>query len=1152
MRTFKRAPNEINTSLMSYNKTVKFFNQMEWKGLIENKNTFTVDQYSQADAKNVYVDDHGSLVSRKPLQEEKLPTTIIPEGNELIDKLTFGHWEVYCSKNSEGSITITISDKTTEYTLENITKYHIVSIENYIICFNDLGAKIFDVNNSTEGWQDFNKFVEIPVFKRIVGNTITEYDKNQFTNKYIEEYIWSNISQPILPEKQRANVTINSNGIENKWLLDQADILTNYRLLKEIYYKPELDQWGNTTSDVSMAKGIICITQNDKVLVSFNNGDTFTTYWYPEHGKLLGIHSISDDGSSYFFVALDAVYRLNLDDGTWTAIHVHDDSNKTLGEIYTYSASANAKSKILCHFLTKNTFVFVLWANGLNTQYAEQGCDFPVLWFMGPWLAGYDSIPYADDQDFNLRSVPKFKTHVKIAEEHRGQLGCSVALARQYFTWDTPTNNKYYWGNLYESAPRQLEFAKDAYPFVRMASKSCVKIFLEDGYVNKNMSFSDEPSSTTMPGNGTPTIQKFATIMCAGFEYSFSGFGVNSTHVAIDNQVFILPGYFCGDYVYNNQHFTEALDIKPFWNNRIISNTSLSNLPPLAGRIGYNIVSENSDDYTYSPKLATLSAASYKVATNYNIYGLVVDSITQSSTSQDGSIYEVTGKMFFTNDGSYHPSSSYAANGWRKFTWLIGRQTGTTAADTLLNELTIDSTRYLEITYIGYDNKKYTVPLDFFTPLISINDRVGIVNGALYYLNSSNKLTAQYITTDSEADDINNPWQSHKIGNGTQIVISDNSILIRSDRTNGNRLFVTNFSDTDQAQLDFEIGEDKPYTDVPTVSFSGTDLYLGFDNYLAITSNTRKEESLIFNLPTVTNQYFRTTITNLINISTTDIAVFFEDKIIICSKVEDSTLGFRYDYYPTKLSTGTRLGDSVINTIEGSYTIFPTKRGLAFMNYQAFMATTDQILTYITDNIEDRYNKFYAESDAIKMVQVRDKLYMSNGTKDILIYDLVKGQWWFWQIPENIKKLLTDQIDLQVITNTLCIFKDHKVYKDFPYTQKAKNIDWFVISQPLHLRAANYYKNLKQLVFHLLSEEDTNKQHSIIVQIQCYRKRLDTKEPEIINFKIDELRTFVKRFNYWKINEVQYGLANDTESIIPTRLRLNGIGVKYEIGEEVK
>ena len=102
------------------------------------------------------------------------------------------------------------------------------------------------------------------------------------------------------------------------------------------------------------------------------------------------------------------------------------------------------------------------------------------------------------------------------------------------------------------------------------------------------------------------------------------------------------------------------------------------------------------------------------------------------------------------------------------------------------------------------------------------------------------------------------------------------------------------------------------------------------------------------------------------------------------------------------------------------------------------------------------------------------------------------------------------------------------------------------------MKAPNYYKNLKQLVFQLLDDNKDNNEHTILVQIQCYRKKLDTKEPELIAFKIDELRTFVKRFNYWKINEVQYALASDKEAIIPTRLRLNGVSIKYELGEEVR
>ena len=53
-------------------------------------------------------------------------------------------------------------------------------------------------------------------------------------------------------------------------------------------------------------------------------------------------------------------------------------------------------------------------------------------------------------------------------------------------------------------------------------------------------------------------------------------------------------------------------------------------------------------------------------------------------------------------------------------------------------------------------------------------------------------------------------------------------------------------------------------------------------------------------------------------------------------------------------------------------------------------------------------------------------------------------------------------------------------------------------------------------------------------------------------FVIDEYRTFVKRFNYWKINELQWGIRNDDETAIPAQLILNGIDIKYEIGEEVR
>jgi hypothetical protein len=76
--------------------------------------------------------------------------------------------------------------------------------------------------------------------------------------------------------------------------------------------------------------------------------------------------------------------------------------------------------------------------------------------------------------------------------------------------------------------------------------------------------------------------------------------------------------------------------------------------------------------------------------------------------------------------------------------------------------------------------------------------------------------------------------------------------------------------------------------------------------------------------------------------------------------------------------------------------------------------------------------------------------------------------------------------------------------------------------------------------------------NNVNTEIKLYRKTITYKEPETIRFKIDEFKTFVKRFNYWKINELQWALSSDAETATPAQLILNGIDIKYEIGEEVR
>lgn len=1110
MRTIKRNVNPVNTSLSSYNKSIKYFNQLEWRGIVENKNIFDVDQLSQQDAKNVYVDTHGSLVSRKPLIEEELPTNILPNGYRLIDVITYGKVKIYVVKEAGDDgllIRVSAAIDNNVYTLSQLFEYHISTIDNYIICFNDMGAKVFDINTASSGWQDFSKFVEIPVIKRIVGTSETKYPKNQFTSQYKEEYIWSNNSKAELPQNKQADVIVNSEVGSEDWRLDNANQLTDFRILKQVNYE-------YTPGDmISVAKNIICVAKKDSVLISRDNGDTFSREWYPVHGTFLEIASISDDGTSFFFVASDAVYRLDLGSMTWTAIYVYNDSTKSIGTNWTtvnagYYGTQLKPNQKLWHFATKDMFAFMLWTSPTSQFRGE----LPILWFMGPGIVGRSEIPY-DTFNTDAYIAPTFTdTWTKINESYRGTLGCSVAFCREAFDARTFTKG----GPFEIGEPYGVDYSIGE--STTMTYPTYLKIFLDEGYVKTNQVYS---SGTVSEGN--TVYRSFASILC-GTTADRSASGVT---IAEATYLAILPGYYCSTYKEGSEVFTVPLDInQPYCRYTVDSDYKLIFIPPIAGYIG-NDTTTKATDLIYTQYLFVKASSPDGFTQDSPFNKLRIENIKTINSSKEGngSLYNIQGKIYNAEESE--------KEGWYSFNWKLGRPptlTNTaTRQDTLINELELS-------------NQMLTTAVP-----IQLTNSVGIIQHNLFqYIN--NTINYLSITVTNWTDYDPSPWTPRS----SSVTILPNNEFYYVIMQNG-KIFTNQLNNSDNAQIIYTYGTANPYTTIPNVSYSNTELYLGFDNKLSITANTRNDDGqILFNLPEINNQTFIENISNLQNISTTEVAIFFEDKIIICSKVEDQTLGYRYDYYPTKLSTGTRLGDSVINTIEGTYTIFPTKRGLAFMNYQAFMATTDQVLTYISDNIEDIYTNFYNNSTYIKILQRRTRLYLVNNTGTILVYDLSRNAWWVWEVPVNISKLITDQVELQAISDKLCIFRDHPTYKDFPLTNKEKRIEWFIVSQPLHMKAPNYYKNLKQLVFQFLDEVLDNKEHSITVQIQCYRKKLSTKEPELITFKIDELRTFVKRFNYWKINEIQYALADDFETVIPTRLRLNGVSVKYELGEEVR
>lgn len=965
MRTIKsNLPNLTDTS--NIKNYAKYFNQLNFGGIVHGQDIYAINQQSFAEALNVYVDD-GSLVSRPTLQEdETLPSWVIPEGHTLVEILDFENTVVYVTSYHEKVLGLDVGEYYrivigNKYTLDGIKKYKLATISHYIICFNNLGAKVFDINNREKGWTNLSELVDIPVTKRVVGSVETILPGNEFTKSYKEEYIWSNASHPVLPKNETATVEVNTTSKKYILTVPNTDKLTDYRILRQIDKKIGLDALFST------AKDIICFGYDDYFYISYNQGQSWSRITYPSHGKFLNIASISDDGQYYFFVATEGVYRCNLSDQTWTIIETGK-TNEASGPVRWYIPEAQHGIFNCCHFLTGDIFAFVLTDDNGSQLYGYE---------YGPGLMGQDQATS------NLRR------------------------------WTFKPNSEYSW--------KIANFTE--------TEKECLAHAIRVSYNNSNK-------------------------LCAlGFAW-------------------------------------------PILNSE-------------GKQVAYGLKYEVPIDTTHSrTSLLTVTIGSEKTI-------LQVKSVAELDPAL--SPYD------YTVDGIQVQMFGYNGETWRDYTytvWGVTEQDSAGAYHYVMHASTSES----NIT-------KLTSAEHFPYKLLG-----GWIQGNIVY-DEDVVISAELPKEIKETDSYKLTW-----------VYDDYFYIVYGDT-----IWTNSLIDTDIATLTYTyLAEDDKFEDVPNVTYSDTELYMAFENKLRITQNTYKDNNIIFNLPKINDQSFVSPINAMLNISTTEIALFFRDKITICSKVEDETFGYRYDYSNTRLSVGVRLGDSVINTLEGQYTVFPTRRGLAFMSYQEFMATTDQTLSYVSDDIRDLWTKFYDKSKSIKILQWREYLLLTNETNEILLLYITTSamSWWHWEVPVNVKSILTNQVNLKLIADTLCVFKEDKRYWDFPRTSKQSRIHWAIQSQALHMEAPNYYKSIRQLVFQLV--ETTKDQVTIAAQIKLYRKRITIRDPEVVAFKIEELRTFVKRFNYWKVNEIQWGLSDDVETVTPAQLKLNGVSVKYEFGDEVR
>jgi len=363
-----------------------------------------------------------------------------------------------------------------------------------------------------------------------------------------------------------------------------------------------------------------------------------------------------------------------------------------------------------------------------------------------------------------------------------------------------------------------------------------------------------------------------------------------------------------------------------------------------------------------------------------------------------------------------------------------------------------------------------------------------------------------------------------------------------------------------------ELHEGENHFLLPSSDALLSNYYFSKDNLLYISSPTyNDDEEFEWYLPKINEQEFDYNITNLHPISDTEVAIFFEHSISVCSWDNDIKA---YRYYKSRVQTGCKKGCDVLTTYDGKYILFTSERGLVGLTYQEFMATTEQTLSYLSDTIYDKFISYITESSSKNAIKLFKHAYWivvyKQDSHDCLIFDVRNNSWWPLTSMYNIVKCIKydDKPELLQHSNMYTLEVKETSYYDYDGNNK-KEIPWFIQSQKLYLNAINYYKHIVNMtIISMRNDEeiadaiDNVDKSNYQLQINVYRDQMTgniaTDNFKSISYKVNIVRTYVIRLNYSKVNAFSYRLSYDNQSAIHLPLSLNNITVKYKLSSQVR
>lgn len=322
--------------------------------------------------------------------------------------------------------------------------------------------------------------------------------------------------------------------------------------------------------------------------------------------------------------------------------------------------------------------------------------------------------------------------------------------------------------------------------------------------------------------------------------------------------------------------------------------------------------------------------------------------------------------------------------------------------------------------------------------------------------------------------------------------------------------------------------------------------YAAMNRTLYISEYRENENGeFLWYFPESNKHTFDSNVTGLQPISTSEMGVFLDNEVWYVGKSEAG-----YTATKSRFDMGLKTGSDVISSDDGVYTFFCTKRGFAALQYQDFVASTDQTLVFLSDPIYNSIVEYTKRPVKLFKWSFWIILYHQK-SGDGFVFDTRNSSWWPVSYTKNISKIfvLDDDVVLLCDKELYYLYKNHDSYFDVG----REVIDWYVTSQKLHLNAANYYKHIVNMTLSsIIDVYNENEPLTYNLEISNYRERVDRSDAKTLGYKVDVIRTFIQRLNHFKVNEFQYTLRTDNENKVQLPLSLSDITIKYKITGQVR